>query len=448
VSDENGIPVLITDNPNDLGAKFFVRLTSKQNIANVEGSGTVAPKTTSVINWLLIPAPGSAGATPLGKKYLVGATLKYRFGGEDTVLEVAPDVITVKPLSLLALDYFLTQDVVADDPLTANIEPSEPFTLGVRVKNNGLAAAKNLKIDSAQPKITENNQGLLINFTLIGSYVNDAPAQNTLFDPENKRTSGKLPEAKGNTGWMANNLVENQRYWWRVKAQDGKAESAWVVGNFLLNAVNDPPLTPTLKNPGNGAWSSVLQPTFEAHPVLDPEGEALYYRFEIYKDAKLTQPLGGGTSPSPARTVPFALADKTMYWWRVQAVDTHNAASPWSVQAAFTVSTGHYQNPSIALTTPATPVLPEVVADGSSSRKRIGLRWEGQDNNTEPTVALYYSTSASGYSGNLIILETAVGRIQVRCFWTPWQGENHSHSWLWRGFSTRSGCSKIVHLGA
>jgi hypothetical protein len=45
-------------------------------------------------------------------------------------------------------------------------------------------------------------------------------------------------------------------------------------------------------------------------------------------------------------------------------------------------------------------------------------------------------------------LETAVERIQVRCFWTPWQGENHSHSWLWRGFSTRPVRSKIVHLGA
>jgi hypothetical protein len=45
-------------------------------------------------------------------------------------------------------------------------------------------------------------------------------------------------------------------------------------------------------------------------------------------------------------------------------------------------------------------------------------------------------------------LETAVGRIQVRCFWNPWQGENHSHSWLWRGFSTQPGRSKIVHLGA
>lgn len=180
VTDENGTPVAITDNPNDLSAKFYVRLSNKQNIAAVDGTGTVNPKTTSIINWLLIPAPGSAGSNPFGKKYLVAATLKYKFGGEETVLEVSPDVITVKPLPLLTLDYFLSQDVWADDPLTAAIEPAEPFTLGVRVKNNGFGTAKNLKIDSAQPKITENNQGLLINFLLTGSYVNDVPAQNTL----------------------------------------------------------------------------------------------------------------------------------------------------------------------------------------------------------------------------------------------------------------------------
>lgn len=180
VTDENGTPVAVTDNPSDLSAKFFLRLYSKQNIDAVDGTGTVNPKTTSTIDWLLIPAPGSAGSSPLGKKYLVGATLTYRFGGEDTVLEVSPDVITVKPLPLLTLDYFLTQDVWGDDPLTPAIEPVEPFTLGVRVKNTGYGTAKNLKIDSAQPKIVENNQGLLINFTLTGSFVDDAPVQNTL----------------------------------------------------------------------------------------------------------------------------------------------------------------------------------------------------------------------------------------------------------------------------
>lgn len=180
VTEDNGAPVVVSDDPNNTSAKFFVRVSQKQNILNVDGTGTVNPSSTAIIDWLIIPAPGSAGSSPLGKKYLVGATLKYRFAGEDQTLDVSPGVITVKPLPLLTLDYFLTQDIVADDPLTAAVEPVEPFTLGVRVKNNGFAAAKSLKIESAQPKIVENEQGLLINFKLTGSYVDDAPVQNTL----------------------------------------------------------------------------------------------------------------------------------------------------------------------------------------------------------------------------------------------------------------------------
>ena len=972
VTDENGVPVAVTDNPNDLSAKFFIRLSGKQNISDVTGSGTVNPKTTAVMNWLLIPAPGSAGSNPAGKKYLVGATLKYRYLGENATLEVSPDVITVKPLPLLTLDYFLTENVLADDPLTAEIEAVEPFTLGVRVKNAGFATAKNLKIDSAQPKIIENNQGLLINFKLTGSYLNDAPAENTLlinfaeipsgtskmgrwimetslagkfteftarfshadelggaltsliketnahllirdvrvdlpgrdyvrdflaqdgdvirvyesdgpdtvvtdrssvatlvastsgnanasyrltipatagfayvkladpfngtkalgavvrsdakqlvsenvwlsktrnqqtklwqywinffdvnstgdytsefqapaadarppvvqfvpdrvvketkqvsflveasspdgkpvtlsaaplpagarftlqaadplapsvaraifdwtpargsagdyrisynatdgslsasrsanikvevdtpppgpgtpiiesplagavvttlkpnlsvlasasaqdpttkvqfevysdaalsqlvanglvnkasagagngagsvaaptvwqlpadlndnsnyfwrargfdgtlysawangrffvnlfndppdsfnltnpvpnaevstaqptltwtnssdkdgdtltysvtvykdaalsqivssgvdlaqgvegntswavttpllnrgkyfwrvvakdalgaqtptparpfivntgnaapttpvivspavggqsinpntvltiqnstdadndlisylfeidtlntFDTADKRSSGQVVQSTGNqTAWIAINLVENKRYWWRVKAQDGRAESAWVVGEFLMNAVNDAPPAPTINNPGNGAWSATQQPSLIANPVLDPEGDAVRYQFEIYKDAALSLLAAEGTSPNMGWIVPLQLKDKTTHWWRVRAVDPQNAASPWSATTLLYVSTAPYQDPTIALTSPAVATTPDTVTTPGGVRKQVTIRWEGNDPNIEPTVALYYSSSKTGFSGNLII---------------------------------------------
>lgn len=50
----------------------------------------------------------------------------------------------------------------------------------MRVRNSGLAEAKKLKIDSAQPKIIDSQQGLAINFVLVGSYVQDAPVNNSL----------------------------------------------------------------------------------------------------------------------------------------------------------------------------------------------------------------------------------------------------------------------------
>jgi len=180
VSDELGNSVPITTDPNDTNAKFFLGLPSKQNISDISGNGSVGPKTTATIGWLLIPAPGAAGDTPLGKRYFIGASLKYKFGGDSQIMDVSPALVTVRPMPKLTLDYFLTKDVIGDDPLTSAIEPTEPFTLGVRVKNTGLATAKAFKIDSAQPRIEENRQGLLINFRLTGSSVNDAPTVNTL----------------------------------------------------------------------------------------------------------------------------------------------------------------------------------------------------------------------------------------------------------------------------
>lgn len=971
ITDEAGTPIITTSDPNDISAKFFVRLSNKQNISAIDGSGTVNPKTTSVINWLIIPAPGSAGSSPVGKKYLVGATLRYKFGGEETVLTVSPDVITVKPLPQLTLDYFLTQEVWADDPLTSAIEATEPYTLGVRVKNTGYSTAKNLKIDSAQPKIVENNQGLLINFLITGSYLNDASIQNSLlinfgdvaantskmgrwvmestlagkfteftarfshsdelggaltsilqatnahflirdvrvdlpgrdyvrdflaqdgdvvrvyesdgpdtivndrssvatltsaseingnphftlnypatsgftfvrladpfngtkvlgkvirsdakdmlpenvwfsktrneqtkqlqywinffdvnstgqydaefqaplptatppvlqfipdqvvdegqqvsflveassalgspptlsaaplpsgatfttqpadlvnptvtravfdwtpskgsagsylisylandgvlttsrsatirvqaavvlpgpgiptidsplpgaqvntlkptlsvltsgsaqdptksvqfevysdeaksqllmtltvpvaaqvtggstgsvpqatqtqltadladnthywwrargfdgslyspwvsgrffvnlfndapdsfnltspapggevrtltptlawtnsidkegdaitysvlvyrdvalteleaqaqditpdisgitswtvtlpltnhatyfwrvvardalgtqtststrsflvytgntapnapvlssplmggesaspttelviknssdaegdlityvfevdavntFDSASKRSSGPVAQGSSVTRWITAPLVENQRYWWRVKAQDGRAESAWVSSSFLMNAVNDAPAAPTVKNPGSGAWTATLQPSLASNPVIDPEGEVVRYQFEIYKDEMMKSLVADGISSNAGFIVPRPLKDQTTYWWHVRALDPQDAFSAWSAPAVLYVSSAPYQLPTIALTTPAVAVMPDQFTSPSGTRKQVSLRWEGMDPNIEPTIGLYFDTKNSGYSGAVIV---------------------------------------------
>jgi len=179
-ADDDGNPVLATSDPNDTSALFFIRLDSMDGISDVSGAGTVAPASAAEIHWLIIPAAGAAGNQPQGKRYQVGATLRYGLGGEQKDVEVAPDTITVTPQPRLVLDYFLTKDVFADDPFTAQIEPPEPFTLGVRVKNNGFGAARRVAIDSAQPRIVENSLGLLIGFSLTGSSIDDQPAAPTL----------------------------------------------------------------------------------------------------------------------------------------------------------------------------------------------------------------------------------------------------------------------------
>ena len=177
-ADGNAVPATSASGPSD--AKFFISEGTRENIEDINGTGTVAPSSTADIHWLIIPAPGASDGIPSGTLYYVGATLRYTIAGEEHETEVTPDFIYVKPMPLLTLDYFIPQFVYGDDPGTAEIEPIEPFTLGVRVKNNGEGPARSLKIESAQPKIVENESGLLINFEIEGSRVNGEDASPSL----------------------------------------------------------------------------------------------------------------------------------------------------------------------------------------------------------------------------------------------------------------------------
>ena len=71
----------------------------------------------------------------------------------------------------------MQRDILGDDALTEPIEPIVPAELAVMVQNNGYGTAKNVRIESAQPKIVENEKGLAINFALISSNLNGQPAQ-------------------------------------------------------------------------------------------------------------------------------------------------------------------------------------------------------------------------------------------------------------------------------
>ena len=178
--DEDGNPVIATSDPNDTNANFFIRVSNMDGIDDVDGSGVLEGGEVARVTWLIIPAPGSSEGIPSGKLYFVGASFQYTLDGIADAIEVAPDTIFVRPLPLLSLDYFLPRDVFADNPLTSDIEPVEPFTLGVRVQNNGQGVGKNIKIESAQPRIVENDQGLLIDFRLLNSFVQNEPVNNSL----------------------------------------------------------------------------------------------------------------------------------------------------------------------------------------------------------------------------------------------------------------------------
>jgi len=83
-TDEAGNSVRATSDTADTTAAFFIRIDTLSGIANVSGTGTVAPGTTAEIHWLIIPAPGSGGTVPSGKLYYIGASLSYAVAGQPS----------------------------------------------------------------------------------------------------------------------------------------------------------------------------------------------------------------------------------------------------------------------------------------------------------------------------------------------------------------------------
>lgn len=173
VLDAASQPVVATSDANAAGAAFFYRLDSLSGIDSIGGGGVIGAKSEAEVHWLIVPSAGAGGDAPQGKVYYVGATVSYTLNGQVNTVDVLPDYIVVRPQPLLQLDYFLPEDVYADDAFTAEIEAAEPFTLGVRVSNAGAGVSYRTAIESAQPRIVENQQGLAIGFEILGGYVSD-----------------------------------------------------------------------------------------------------------------------------------------------------------------------------------------------------------------------------------------------------------------------------------
>ncbi|MCQ3830612.1 calcium-binding protein [Microbulbifer elongatus] len=186
-ADADGNSVTATSDTSASDADFFIRVDDTQNVNSLVTADNGAV-TDAVINagnvgefrWLIVPTANAAGETDNGELFFVGATLSYSYGGKEEVVEVAPDSIVVKPQPLLTLDYFLTHEVIGDDAFTAEVEPPEPYTLGVRIDNSGFGSANKVKIESAQPRIVDNEQGLAIDFTITNSFVENQAAQPSL----------------------------------------------------------------------------------------------------------------------------------------------------------------------------------------------------------------------------------------------------------------------------
>ncbi|MDB6030291.1 MAG: hypothetical protein JWM16_629, partial [Verrucomicrobiales bacterium] len=176
-NDSSDTPVtglsLVMDIRDDTGAQannlFSIRGPELSGLSAVDGTGVVSTNSTGRAQYTFIPTRDAARTGP--KVYRFGGTLVYYTGPTRVEVPLIPEILTVQPDPELHLSYFLQRDVLGDDPFTDETETSQPFALGLLVKNTGLGIAKNFRVTSAQPRIVENEKGLLIDFKLIGTQV-------------------------------------------------------------------------------------------------------------------------------------------------------------------------------------------------------------------------------------------------------------------------------------
>ena len=172
-------------------------------------------------------------------------------------------------------------------------------------------------------------------------------------------SSGAMSEGTGVTTWTVPiELTENQTYYWRSRAFDGKLYGPWMaVASFRVNTVNDTPTAPVPTSPVDGGAVDTLTPLLTVTNAADPDSGNLTYNYDVALDPEFVviAASGIGITSGPGTTswqVLSGLSENTWYWWRAQADDWF-ITGPWSQAVKFFISTVNDAPTTPVILTPA-----------------------------------------------------------------------------------------------
>ena len=166
---------------HDCSDKFDISILKQEGIDTTSQSISADGKGTITVRFVPLMSAAPTDTTP----YLFGGTIEYisPYTSDTVTDELYPVRLLVTPSPHLQLDYFIPHDIIADDPLTSPIiEATVPATIGLRVKNDGMGAAKNVRLSTIQPQITENRLGLAVDFWMLNSMRNGVSQSQPLSD--------------------------------------------------------------------------------------------------------------------------------------------------------------------------------------------------------------------------------------------------------------------------
>ncbi|GFR43029.1 hypothetical protein Agub_g4033, partial [Astrephomene gubernaculifera] len=166
----------VKDTGEAAGNAFAVGLPTVEGMTT-DASGLVLPAGgVSSMRWLLVPR--EAAALQADTWYYVGGQVTYIPGPglPAEVLPLEPADVRVSPEGRLEVRYYIEKDVQGDNPFTPAVEPSVPAALVTLLHNVGSGVARGVAMQSLQPKIVENDKGLMISFNIVNVTVNGRPA--------------------------------------------------------------------------------------------------------------------------------------------------------------------------------------------------------------------------------------------------------------------------------
>ena len=130
----------------------------------------------------------------------------------------------------------------------------------------------------------------------------------------------------------------------RVRASDGAIWSPWVAASFFIDATNEPPGSPELVAPDDGADIGEARPVdLVASWSADPDRDRLAYTFVLARDQALTDVLasvvvpGGNTAIEDPGEAVWPLTEDLeagTYWWSAMASDV------WGLGSGFAAPRG------------------------------------------------------------------------------------------------------------
>jgi len=152
---------------------FQVNFLSYNNMSGTNGSAALAAQNEGSIIVQFIPT--KQAAPEIAKVYSFGGSFSFidPFTDEFMTYNLYPVDILVNPSPDLYVNYFMQRDIIGDDPLTEDrIEPIVPAELGVIIHNRGAGTAKNVLLETAEPRIIDNEKGLAVDFAMYGAAFN------------------------------------------------------------------------------------------------------------------------------------------------------------------------------------------------------------------------------------------------------------------------------------